>query len=231
MPNGGKRKRVFRLKMWLKILSVVLVIAIAATAMLLFTKVEKECCLCSSFRYHAPCLIDLETGKLIHIHGKLSQDWVLGVDNLEQFSNIPFPITENFKHCFIKPYFNQTFDKNRVAQAAKIIHQSDVLCIIGMSLGDSDLTWKNEIINWLSESPEHHLFYYSLEMMEKTKITAFDRVRLESEAKQQLCSKLGINNEDYFEQIHIPISKWLFNIRRMTYTYTTGAHVAQPPIR
>ena len=55
------------MKMWLKILSVVLVIAIAATAMLLFTKVEKECCLCSSFRYHAPCLIDLETGKLIEL--------------------------------------------------------------------------------------------------------------------------------------------------------------------
>ena len=37
MPNGGKRKRVFRLKMWLKILSVVLVIVIAASAILLIT--------------------------------------------------------------------------------------------------------------------------------------------------------------------------------------------------
>lgn len=181
------------------------------------------------FVHNKNCDINLEN--TIHIHGKLSQDWVLGVDNLEQFSNILFPITEDFKHCFIKPYFNQTFDKNRVVQASKTIQQSDVLCIIGMSLGESDLTWKNKIAEWLSESTEHHLFYYSLEMMEKTKITAFDRVRLEREAKQQLCSKLGINNEDCFEQIHIPISKWLFNIRRMTYTYTTGEHVAHPPIR
>ena len=55
------------MKMWLKILSAVLVVVIAATAILLFTKKEKECCLCSSFRYHAPCLIDLETGKLIEL--------------------------------------------------------------------------------------------------------------------------------------------------------------------
>ena len=55
------------MKMWLKILSVVLVIIIVATAILLFIKEEKECCLCSSFRYHAPCLIDLETGKLIEL--------------------------------------------------------------------------------------------------------------------------------------------------------------------
>lgn len=67
MPRGGKRKRVFLLKMWLKILSAVLVIVIAATAILLFTKEEKECCLCSSFRYHAPCLIDLETGEMIEL--------------------------------------------------------------------------------------------------------------------------------------------------------------------
>ena len=31
---------------------------------------------------------DINLENTIHIHGKLSQDWVLGVDNLEQFSNI-----------------------------------------------------------------------------------------------------------------------------------------------
>ena len=55
------------MKMWLKILSVVLVVVVAATAILLFTQKEKECCLCSSFRYHAPCLIDLEAGNLIEL--------------------------------------------------------------------------------------------------------------------------------------------------------------------
>ena len=55
------------MKMWLKILSVVLVIVIAASAILLLNQEEKECCLCSSFRYHAPCLIDLETGELIEL--------------------------------------------------------------------------------------------------------------------------------------------------------------------
>ena len=55
------------MKMWLKILSVVLVIVIAASAILLLNQEEKECCLCSSFRYHAPCLIDLETGKMIEL--------------------------------------------------------------------------------------------------------------------------------------------------------------------
>ena len=55
------------MKMWLKILGIALVVVIVVTAVLLFTQGEKECCLCDSFRYHAPCLIDLETGELIEL--------------------------------------------------------------------------------------------------------------------------------------------------------------------
>ena len=55
------------MKMWQKILSGVLIIVAAAAAVLGFSLGQKECCLCSSFRYHAPCLIDLETGKLIEL--------------------------------------------------------------------------------------------------------------------------------------------------------------------
>ena len=55
------------MKKWPIILCVVLVIAVAASAILLLTQEEEECCLCNSFRYHAPCLIDLETGKLIEL--------------------------------------------------------------------------------------------------------------------------------------------------------------------
>ena len=52
------------MKRWQKILGGVLIIVVAAAAFLGFSQVQKECCLCSSFRYHAPCLIDLETGEI-----------------------------------------------------------------------------------------------------------------------------------------------------------------------
>ena len=52
------------MKRWKKILSGVLFIVVASVAILGFSLGKKECCLCSSFRYHAPCLIDLETGEL-----------------------------------------------------------------------------------------------------------------------------------------------------------------------
>lgn len=55
------------MKTWLKILSIVLAVTAISIAVLTLSREEKECCLCNSFRYHAPCLIDLETGEMIEL--------------------------------------------------------------------------------------------------------------------------------------------------------------------
>ena len=55
------------MKTWLKILSIVLAVTTISIAVLTLSREEKECCLCNSFRYHAPCLIDLETGEMIEL--------------------------------------------------------------------------------------------------------------------------------------------------------------------
>jgi hypothetical protein len=52
--------------MWQKILSIVLAISVIALIGYAAHN-QKNCCLCDSFRYHAPCLIDLETGKMIEL--------------------------------------------------------------------------------------------------------------------------------------------------------------------
>ena len=50
--------------MWQKILSAALALIVIAGAAIAFSFGQKECCLCSSFRYHAVCLIDLEKGEV-----------------------------------------------------------------------------------------------------------------------------------------------------------------------
>ena len=55
------------MKILLKILSITLVVAVVCGAAILVFQEQKECCLCNSFRYHAPCLVDLQTGNLIEL--------------------------------------------------------------------------------------------------------------------------------------------------------------------
>ena len=67
MLKNGIRKMVYVLKTWQKILSVILAVILIGVAVLYFNRDQKECCICNSFRYHAPCLIDLESGDLIEL--------------------------------------------------------------------------------------------------------------------------------------------------------------------
>lgn len=66
MPSGGRRRMGSTLKMWQKILSVVLAICVIALVGCAVQE-QKDCCLCDSFRYHAPCLIDLESDDMIEL--------------------------------------------------------------------------------------------------------------------------------------------------------------------
>ena len=70
----------------------------------------------------------------IHIHGRLSGDIVLGIDNADQFGSIPFVLSRKMNRAFIKPAFNKEFDENRAAKAASLIERSDVICVYGLSL-------------------------------------------------------------------------------------------------
>ena len=54
------------MKMWQKVFSLFLAVSMAALVGCT-TQEQKECCLCNSFRYHAPCLVDLETGELAEL--------------------------------------------------------------------------------------------------------------------------------------------------------------------
>lgn len=55
------------MKTWQKILSIVLVVILVIGAAHYFSQEQKDCCLCNSFRFHAPCLVDLKTGEMIEL--------------------------------------------------------------------------------------------------------------------------------------------------------------------
>ena len=55
------------MKTWQKIVSLVSVAALFVVAVFFLNQIGGDCCLCDSFRYHSPCLVDLQTGDLIEL--------------------------------------------------------------------------------------------------------------------------------------------------------------------
>ena len=55
------------MKKWIIVLCAVFAVALVFISIVSPNQEQKDCCLCKSFRYHAPCLIDLEKGDLIEL--------------------------------------------------------------------------------------------------------------------------------------------------------------------
>lgn len=101
------------------------------------------------YSYRAP--------RVIHIHGKLDDDPTLGIDNENQWK-AAYPLSRNGKRAFVRPFFNEEYDKMRVAEAVNIINSADTICTYGLALGESDLTWRNVLIGFREARQIIYLF-------------------------------------------------------------------------
>lgn len=147
-----------------------------------------------------------------HIHGTLRGNELLGVDNIEQIGSLAYD-SKSLERVFVKPTLNSYIDPDRVEDAMKAIDNADIICVFGMSLGDSDYSWRKRLIEWLEADSNHHLFLYVYSRScAKTELND-EKLENEEEAKEEFIGKAGINNPEIKRQIHIPIGSSIFNIK------------------
>ena len=179
--------------------------------------------LCEGIKTKRSKILGYVRQDIIHIHGTLNKDVVLGVDNEMQLMNTSYPLSKRGKRYYIKPLFVDQYDSKRKEDAIKLINSSRVICIYGMSLGESDLTWKNILANWLVEDEKHQLIYYRYELSNKeySPTAIAKKMDDEEDCKSELIrSFYGNNNVDTEEsrlmnQIHVPAGFMLFDIRKV----------------
>lgn len=152
---------------------------------------------------------------VIHIHGSLDADVVLGADNIGQVIDLPYIVTKRFERAFIKPEFNKSFDNDRVAKAENAIDNSDIICIYGMSLGKSDLSWVIRLKDWLLSDQGHHLVYFVHDETAYSKLN-WDAIMDEEENRIiKILGKLCASKEEVdkiFNQIHVPVGYDIFDV-------------------
>lgn len=149
---------------------------------------------------------------VVHIHGLLQDDPVFGIDNIEQIK-ASYSLSRKGKRGFIKPIFNEEYDYQRVQQAKELMDNARTICVYGMSLGESDLTWRVGIVEWLHKDENHHLFIYRYSLTKVNYRTVGEKMDIEDDEKERLLHQWGIDiNDVIFDQIHIPCGKNIFNI-------------------
>ena len=101
-----------------------------------------------------------DLGRVIHIHGTLDSNLILGVNDLKQIKNTDFHSLEKI-HTYIKPNVNDALENHRNTDAMKLLKDADIYCIFGMSLGKTDKKWWIEIGKQLITFPEKQLIIYA----------------------------------------------------------------------
>ena len=154
---------------------------------------------------------------LIHVHGQLGKDVVMGIDNEEQLHGASFALTRKGRRAFVKTFFNEHFDTSRVKLARQAIIESDIICVYGFAMGETDNTWVWLLSDWLLRDVNHHLVAFKYDSP-KLGAHNYDQIMdAEDELKVEMMRKLQIGEEHILDQIHIPVGRDIFNFKEILF--------------
>ncbi len=148
-----------------------------------------------------------------HIHGDLSKkDMILGVDSIEQIQNKDLQQNAELVDCMVKSNLNQAMGQRRVEKFKRIIDDSLYVCMYGLSIGETDQTWWQYLVEWLSRKSTHRLVIYYYDA--RSPQSAGQKSRYWSKIKR-LFRKNSKCSEEQFEkiksQIIILVNSPIFN--------------------
>lgn len=95
----------------------------------------------------------------LHIHGSINESIIIGIDNVSQLS---FDISREYgigMYC-VKSEINDLMGNDNEELFKKIINQSDLIYIYGLSLGESDWSRCELIKKWFISNDAHFLVVF-----------------------------------------------------------------------
>lgn len=96
-------------------------------------------------------------GELIHIHGTLDRTMMTGVNDIGQLFNSSIKNNEDILKCCIKPLMNDHSGNNLNERVRNIIGKTDIFIVFGMSIGETDKMWWDEIVHQVISNPHSYL--------------------------------------------------------------------------
>lgn len=160
-------------------------------------------------------------GTVLHIHGTLNEEMILGVNDIEQVNSAFLKNDAEFLDTFIKRRMNNSIGQRKTEHAQKLIGASHIICIFGMSIGSTDKMWWEEIINWLNASDKNKLvIYYKGYKEELNRKLPVNTIRLSNRLKKEILEKGGADMENpnidkVKQRIFISYNANIFNFKEI----------------
>lgn len=132
---------------------------------------------------------------VVHLHGTLSGNMILGLDNERQIGNSGLQASVELKNYIIKPTVNEALGEGTAELVKQRIDDSDYVCVYGMSLGDTDCMWWKYLVDWLNKKSTRKLVLYMYEK-ETANPSGPEKLRLQDKWKNRFLKTSDTNPEN-----------------------------------
>ena len=111
-------------------------------------------------------------------------------------------------------------------EATSIINQSKIICIYGMSLGETDKKWWKLIGQWIRRLEHYLIIYYYDNNISSAELTLQQRFDIEDQVRERFLELAEIKTEDQasiVEKLLVCINANLFNMNLVELTNKKSA--------
>lgn len=157
------------------------------------------------------CKIGIE-----HIHGLANQHrMIIGVNDITQIKNDVLKGNAKIIKRYIKSECNVTYGMEYEERCISWINEADIMCIYGLSLGDTDAIWWNRVARRLLRKYKSILiiFCYDKDVNQCEGPNYEDKV---DDVKEKFLSKVTLNERQkrrIFSKIHVSFRQDIFDIK------------------
>ena len=136
-------------------------------------------------RSHRGSSFDNSFGSVLHVHGFTDRDMVLGVNDESQIENLKLfeGLPEEFIGQVIKRKTNRLNEEHMDEKCSKLLNDSDLIYIYGMSIGKTDAIWWQRISTLLKNKPSTRLIIHAFDapnaQLIRTKYLQYERTTKE----------------------------------------------------
>ncbi len=150
-----------------------------------------------------------------HIHGYTNKRMVLGVNDESQVNNSELLKNQYFKNAIIKKDCNNAQKTLHVKICKNLILEANIICMFGLSLGETDKDWWSFIIENI-EKKNIKLIIFAHSEQEVNGIFSYEQAEISDKIIYRFLSMSNLNNdakERVRKNIYVAINANIFNFK------------------
>lgn len=136
-------------------------------------------------------------GDVLHLHGTINEELILGVNDISQIANEEFRSNQLYRQLLVKEEVNKRFGQNKTQDARQIVDASEIICIFGASIGITDKMWWIYIGKWLQKSGSHRLIIFVKNDKPQSRITKYTLFGGEDRILQKFKDNSELSDEEW----------------------------------